>query len=75
MLVQVQCTSIKLTKTSLSLFSFIACRLHFVFHQPLLHALDLVDQKNVTKLITPSGRVLYQVVNKKGERIFCNILE
>ena len=36
-------------------------RLHFVFHQPLLHALDLVDQKNVTKLTTPSGRVLYQV--------------
>ena len=62
-LVQVQCTSNKLTKTSLplSLFSFTACRLHFVFHQPLLHALDLVDQKNVTKLITPSGRVLYQV--------------
>ncbi|XP_022787573.1 zinc finger SWIM domain-containing protein 7-like isoform X2 [Stylophora pistillata] len=34
--------------------------LHFVFHQPLLDALDLIDRKNITKLPTPSGRVLYQ---------------
>ena len=42
-------------------FCLFLIRLHFIFHQPLLHALDLVDQKNVTKLTTPSGRVLYQV--------------
>ena len=46
-----------LTK-SLFCFSF---RLHFVFNQSLLHALDLIDQKKVIKLITTSGRVLYQV--------------
>ena len=40
-------------------------RLHFVFHQPLLHALDLIDRKNITKLTTPSGRVLYQVSKRR----------
>lgn len=45
--------------------------LHFIFHQPLLHALDLVDQKNVTKLTTPSGRVLYQVVGSSNQVYNC----
>ena len=44
-----------------SMLIFYPIRLHFVFHQPLLHALDLVDQKKVTKLTSTSGRVLYQV--------------
>ncbi|KAL9981974.1 hypothetical protein ACROYT_G010750 [Oculina patagonica] len=47
--------------------------LHFVFHQPLLHALDLVDQKNITKLTTPSGRVLYQVVGSSNQLYNCLI--
>lgn len=47
--------------------------LHFVFHQPLLHALDLVDQKNVTKLTTPSGRVLYQVLGSSNHIYNCLI--
>ena len=49
-------------------------RLHFVFHQPLLHALDLVDRKNITKLTTPSGRVLYQVSASKKLGRYCNQL-
>lgn len=44
---------------------FVFIRLHFVFHQPLLHALDLIDRKNITKLTTPSGRVLYQVSKRR----------
>ena len=83
MLMQVQCIqrrdnlgllSLQVKQTDknifFSLFPFITCRLHFVFHQPLLHALDLVDQKNITKLITPSGRVLYQVGSKGYFGIF-----
>jgi len=47
--------------------------LHFVFHQPLLHALDLIDQKNVIKLTTPSGRSLYQVVGSSNQVYNCLI--
>ncbi|XP_068748825.1 zinc finger SWIM domain-containing protein 7-like [Montipora capricornis] len=47
--------------------------LHFVFHQPLLHALDLVDQKKVTKLTSTSGRVLYQVEGSSNRVYNCLI--
>lgn len=47
--------------------------LHFVFHQPLLDALDLIDRKNITKLTTPSGRVLYQVLGSSNTLYTCLI--
>ena len=50
----------KISLLTKSLFCLLF-RLHFVFNQSLLHALDLIDQKKVIKLITTSGRVLYQV--------------
>lgn len=45
--------------------------LHFVFNQSLLHALDLIDQKKVIKLITTSGRVLYQVAGSSNQVYIC----
>ncbi|KAG9339779.1 hypothetical protein JZ751_022445 [Albula glossodonta] len=36
-------------------------RLKFVFGPSALHALDLVDQRAVTVLSSPSGRRVYQV--------------
>ena len=36
-------------------------RLHVIFPQTMLHALDLVDQSSVTKVVSDSGRELFQV--------------
>ncbi|XP_048582076.1 zinc finger SWIM domain-containing protein 7 isoform X3 [Nematostella vectensis] len=36
--------------------------LYFVFHEPVLHGLDLVDRRSITKLVSPSGRTIYQVI-------------
>ena len=40
--------------------------LHFVFRQPLLHALDLLDRGAVAHVTCPSGRELYQVKGSNG---------
>ena len=45
-----------------SVHAQISSRLHFLFPQSLLQSLDLVDHKRITRLVTPSGRQLYQVV-------------
>ena len=37
------------------------CRLQFVFHSPLISALDLIDRGNVTLLTSPSGRQVFRV--------------
>lgn len=36
-------------------------RLNFVFQAPLLPALDIIDNRNVTTISSPSGRKVYQV--------------
>lgn len=41
--------------------------LHFIFRQPLLHALDLLDRGAVTHVTCPSGRELYLVKGSSGE--------
>ena len=41
--------------------------LFFVFKQPLIHALDLLDRQAVTHVTCPSGRELYRVRGSKGE--------
>ena len=45
--------------------------LHSVFQQPLLGALDLIDQDSVTKLTCPAGRTLYQVRGTTGASYYC----
>ncbi|XP_021357252.1 zinc finger SWIM domain-containing protein 7-like isoform X1 [Mizuhopecten yessoensis] len=45
--------------------------LQFVFQTTLLPALDLVDQRNVTRLSSPSGRIIYQVVGSSGTPYTC----
>lgn len=45
--------------------------LHSVFQQPLLGALDLIDQDSVTKLTCPAGRTLYQVRGTSGASYYC----
>ncbi|PIK61312.1 hypothetical protein BSL78_01732 [Apostichopus japonicus] len=40
--------------------------LNFVFGNPLLPALDLVDHSNITKFSSPSGRVAFQVKGTTG---------
>lgn len=45
--------------------------LQSVFQQPLLGALDLIDQDSVTKLTCPAGRSLYQVRGTSGANYYC----
>lgn len=45
--------------------------LHSVFQQPLLSALDLIDQDSVAKITCPAGRSLYQVRGTSGTRYYC----
>ncbi|XP_064612909.1 zinc finger SWIM domain-containing protein 7-like [Liolophura sinensis] len=45
--------------------------LNFVFQAPLLPALDLVDNSHVTRLVSPSGRCLFQVVGSSGTPYVC----
>lgn len=42
------------------MFLFI-CRLKFIFGPTALYALDLVDQRSVTQVTSPSGRSTFQV--------------
>ncbi|XP_078278270.1 zinc finger SWIM domain-containing protein 7 [Rhinoraja longicauda] len=45
--------------------------LKFVFGPPVLQALELVDQRSVTLVDSPSGRSLYQVVGSSGRVYRC----
>ncbi|XP_007670736.1 zinc finger SWIM domain-containing protein 7 [Ornithorhynchus anatinus] len=45
--------------------------LKFVFGSSAVQALDLVDQRSVTRVLAPSGRVVYQVVGSSGKLYTC----
>ena len=45
--------------------------LQSVFQQPLLGALDLIDQDSVIKVTCPAGRNLYQVRGTSGTTYYC----
>lgn len=45
--------------------------LNFVFQAPLLPALDIVDNRNVTTISCPSGRKVYQVIGTSGTPYIC----
>lgn len=45
--------------------------LQFVFQTTLSPALDLVDHRNITRISSPCGRVLYQVVGSSGTPYTC----
>ncbi|KAM3854884.1 zinc finger SWIM domain-containing protein 7 isoform 1-T1 [Vipera latastei] len=49
------------------------CRewLRFVFGTSVVPALDLVDRQSVTRLVSPSGRTVYQVVGSSGKLYTC----
>ncbi|BFZ18630.1 hypothetical protein BsWGS_21669 [Bradybaena similaris] len=54
----------KLCDDSLSL-------LHFIYRGPLLNALELVEKRSVTRVISPSGRELFQVIGASGTPYTC----
>ncbi|TRY56003.1 hypothetical protein DNTS_026866 [Danionella cerebrum] len=45
--------------------------LHFVFGSCALQALDLVDQRSVTCVSSPSGRKVFQVLGGSGRQYTC----
>uniref|UniRef100_A0A8C5IPC3 Zinc finger SWIM-type containing 7 n=1 Tax=Junco hyemalis TaxID=40217 RepID=A0A8C5IPC3_JUNHY len=45
--------------------------LKFIFGPCAVPALDLVDQRSVTRLRSPSGRILYQVLGSSGKLYTC----
>jgi len=45
--------------------------LHSVFQQPLLGALDLIDQDSVTRISCPAGRSLYLIRGTSGTGYYC----
>uniref|UniRef100_A0A674HJ48 Zinc finger SWIM-type containing 7 n=1 Tax=Taeniopygia guttata TaxID=59729 RepID=A0A674HJ48_TAEGU len=45
--------------------------LKFIFGPAAVPALDLVDQRSVTRLRSPSGRILYQVLGSSGKLYTC----
>lgn len=45
--------------------------LNFVFQAPLLPALDIIDNRNVTTISCPSGRKVYQVIGTSGTPYIC----
>ncbi|NP_001232339.1 zinc finger SWIM domain-containing protein 7 [Taeniopygia guttata] len=45
--------------------------LKFIFGPAAVPALDLVDQHSVTRLRSPSGRILYQVLGSSGKLYTC----
>uniref|UniRef100_A0A8B9CEA6 Zinc finger SWIM-type containing 7 n=2 Tax=Anser TaxID=8842 RepID=A0A8B9CEA6_9AVES len=49
-------------------FSF---RLKFVFGPSAVPALDLVDHRSVTRVVSPSGRTAYQVLGTSGKLYTC----
>lgn len=54
-----------------SLTDDILSALHVVFQAPLLPALDLVDHHKVTRLTSPSGRTVCQVIGSSGTPYTC----
>ena len=48
--------------------------LYFVFRQPLLHALDLIDRRSVTHVTCPAGRELFRVKGAYGRRWYLCLL-
>ncbi|XP_074930162.1 zinc finger SWIM domain-containing protein 7 isoform X2 [Chelonoidis abingdonii] len=46
-------------------------RLKFVFGSSAVAALDLVDQHSVTRIVSPSGRAVYQVLGSSGKLYTC----
>nr|DBA34344.1 TPA: hypothetical protein GDO54_001912 [Pyxicephalus adspersus] len=47
------------------------CRLKFIFGATALFALDLVDQRSVTHVTSPSGRSTFQVTGSSGKLYIC----
>ncbi|KAK2145817.1 hypothetical protein LSH36_655g00000 [Paralvinella palmiformis] len=45
--------------------------LQFVFQTPLLPALDLLDNNKIKKIISPSGRCVFQVLGSSGTPYIC----
>lgn len=45
--------------------------LKFVFGSSALYALDLVDQRSVTRVTSPSGRMVFQVLGSSGKLYTC----
>ncbi|NXC01930.1 ZSWM7 protein, partial [Orthonyx spaldingii] len=45
--------------------------LKFIFGPCAVPALDLVDQRSVTRVRSPSGRTLYQVLGSSGKLYTC----
>ncbi|XP_044139697.1 zinc finger SWIM domain-containing protein 7 [Bufo gargarizans] len=45
--------------------------LKFIFGPTALYALDLVDQRSVTHVTSPSGRSTYQVIGSSGKVYTC----
>ncbi|XP_063258792.1 zinc finger SWIM domain-containing protein 7 [Prinia subflava] len=45
--------------------------LKFIFGPSAVPALDLVDQRSVTRVRAPSGRILYQVLGNSGKLYTC----
>ncbi|KFP11952.1 Zinc finger SWIM domain-containing protein 7, partial [Egretta garzetta] len=46
-------------------------RLKFIFGPSAVPALDLVDQRSVTRVMSPSGRTAYQVLGNSGKLYTC----
>ncbi|XP_042298609.1 zinc finger SWIM domain-containing protein 7 isoform X2 [Sceloporus undulatus] len=46
-------------------------RLKFIFGASAVPALDLVDRQSVTRVVSPSGRTVYQVVGSSGKLYTC----
>ncbi|XP_062448756.1 zinc finger SWIM domain-containing protein 7 isoform X2 [Rhea pennata] len=45
--------------------------LKFIFGPSTVPALDLVDQRSVTRVVSPSGRTAYQVLGSSGKLYTC----
>ncbi|XP_074869695.1 zinc finger SWIM domain-containing protein 7 [Carettochelys insculpta] len=45
--------------------------LKFIFGSSAVAALDLVDQHSVTRIVSPSGRAVYQVLGSSGKQYTC----
>ncbi|XP_075296049.1 zinc finger SWIM domain-containing protein 7 isoform X2 [Opisthocomus hoazin] len=52
-------------------FSGDCTRLKFIFGPSAVPALDLVDQRSVTRVMSPSGRTAYQVLGSSGKLYTC----
>ncbi|XP_063306117.1 zinc finger SWIM domain-containing protein 7 isoform X2 [Pelobates fuscus] len=46
-------------------------KLKFIFGPTALQALDLVDQRSVTRVTSPSGRTTFQVTGSSGKMYTC----